>query len=107
MRASSILELRFGDIDLPVCAELRKRLHDVHRRQPPAIPGLVPIRIGVEDPDGDLAHVIETTRLMEAVRVFETMTDLGLVPGRGRCRASDGRVLVCTYRQRRPEAVRT
>ena len=40
------------------------------------------IRIGIEGPAGTLYRVIETSSLVEAVRVFETLTDLGLVPRR-------------------------
>lgn len=80
--------------------ELCQRLQELQRRQPPADPQATPIRIGVEDAYGDLVHVVETTRLTEAVKVFELLSDFGLVPGHGRCRSSDGRVLVRTYRQR-------
>jgi hypothetical protein len=96
-------ELLAGEITWPECIELRERLHDIHRRQPPGDPEAKPIRIGIEDPYGDLAHVVETTRLTEAVKVFETLADYGLVPGHGRCRTSDGRTLVRTYRQRSGE----
>lgn len=91
-------ELSFGEIEWPERAELRQRLRGLQRHPLPQDPDAVPLRIGVEDAYGDLAHVIETTRLSEAVRVFETLSDLGLVPGHGRCRASDGRTLMRTYR---------
>lgn len=91
--------LSASEITLPVCAELRRRLSRLRLSQLPAQPGTQPMRIGIEDPYGDLAHVVETTRLTEAVMVFETLADFGLVPGHGRCRASDGRLLVRTYRQ--------
>ncbi len=71
----------------------------LQERQPPADPGARPILIGIEDGYGDLVHVVETTRLIEAVRVFELLSDYGLVPGHGRCRASDGRTLMRTYRR--------
>jgi hypothetical protein len=93
-------QLSFVEIDWPDGPELRRRLHDLQRHHLPETPGAQPLRIGVEDACGDLAHVIETTRLTEAVKVFETLADFGLVPGHGRCRASDGRTLVRTYRPR-------
>jgi hypothetical protein len=37
------------------------------------------IRIGVADADGALYRVIETSSVVEAVRVFEALTDLGCV----------------------------
>lgn len=93
-------ELSFGEIEWPDRAEMRQRLRGLQRHPLPQDPDAQPLRIGVEDAYGDLAHVIETTRLSEAVRVFETLSDLGLVPGHGhgRCRASDGRTLMRTYR---------
>lgn len=90
--------LSLGAIAWPDCVELRQRLQALQRRQPPADPDATPIRIGIEDAYGDLVQVVETTRLTEAVRVFELLSDAGLVPGQGRCRASDGRTLVRTYR---------
>lgn len=92
-------ELSLSEITLPDCAELRRRLSRLRLRQAPTQPDAQPMRIGIEDPYGDLAHVVETTSLTEAVRVFETLADFGLVPGHGRCRSSDGRLLVRTYRQ--------
>jgi hypothetical protein len=92
-------ELSVSKISLPDGTELGQRLRDLQRRQPPVDPQTKPIRIGIEDPSGDLAQVIETTRLTEAVKVFEILADFGLVPGHGRCRTSDGRTLVRTYRQ--------
>jgi hypothetical protein len=38
------------------------------------------IRIGVADDAGHLYRVIETSSVVEAVRVFETLNDLGFVP---------------------------
>jgi len=52
----------------------------------PIDPSVPAIRVGVEGPDGKLYRVIETPSLVEAVRVFETLNDLGLVP-RERSRA--------------------
>jgi hypothetical protein len=96
---SRVLEWSLGEIRLPDWVELRQRLHEIQRRQLPADPEAKPMRIGIEDPYGDLAHVIETTRLTEAVKVFETLADFGWVPNHGRCCTSDGRTLVRTYRQ--------
>lgn len=96
--ALRVPELSLGTIDWPGCVELRRRLLELQRRQPPADPEARPIRIGIEDGYGDLVHVVETTRLTEAVKVFELLSDVGLVPSHGRCRASDGRTLTRTYR---------
>lgn len=93
-------ELSLVEIDWPDDPALRRRLHELQRHHLPDTPEAQPLRIGVEDAYGDLAHVIETTRLTEAVKVFEALADFGLVPGHGRCRASDGRTLVRTYRPR-------
>jgi hypothetical protein len=42
------------------------------------------IRVGIEGPQGKLYRIIETSSLVEAVRLFETLHDLGLQPGAGR-----------------------
>ena len=96
--APRIPALSLGAFTWPDCAELRRRLQELQRQQPPADPQAAPIRIGVEDAYGDLVHVVETTRLTEAVKVFELLADAGLVPSHGRCRTSDGRTLTRTYR---------
>ena len=96
--ALRVPELSLGTVAWPDCIELRQRLLELQRHQPPADPEARPIRIGIEDSYGDLVYVVETTRLTEAVKVFELLSDAGLVPGHGRCRASDGRTLVRTYR---------
>lgn len=96
--ALRVPELSLGTIDWPGCVELRRRLLELQRRQPPADPEARPLRIGIEDAYGDLVHVVETTRLTEAVKVFELLCDSGLVPSHGRCRTSDGRTLTRTYR---------
>lgn len=94
-----IPEPSLGKITLPDCAELCRRLSRLRLRRPAAEPGAQPIRIGTEDPYGDLTHVVQSTRLTEAVKVFETLADFGLVPGHGRSRACDARSRVRTYRQ--------
>lgn len=96
--AFRVPELSLGRMAWPDCIELQRRLMALQERQPPADPEIPPIRIGIEDRYGDLVHVVETTRLTEAVKVFELLSDHGLVPGHGRCRASDGRTLMRTYR---------
>jgi len=42
------------------------------------------IRVGIEGPQGKLYRIIETSSLVEAVRLFETLHDLGLRPDAGR-----------------------
>lgn len=96
--ALRVPELSPGTISWPGCIDLRRRLLELQRRQPPPDPEVKPIRIGIEDGYGDLVHVVETTRLTEAVKVFELLSDAGLVPSQGRCRTSDGRTLTRTYR---------
>jgi hypothetical protein len=96
--AHRLPELSLGAFTWPDLIELRRLLQELRRHHPPADPEATPIRIGIEDRYGDLVHVVETTRLTEAVKVFELLSDFGLVPGHGRCRASDGRTLVRTYR---------
>jgi hypothetical protein len=70
--------------------------HIVHHAQPCAIDDVLmerirhlampvdqeglAIRVGVEGPDGQLYRVIETPSVVEAVQVFEVLSDLGLVP---------------------------
>jgi hypothetical protein len=97
--SSRFPQLPLGAAVLPECSELHRRLHDLHLHQPAADPQATPMRIGIEDAHGELAFVVETTRLTEAVKVFETLSEFGLVPGHGRCTASDGRMLVRTYRR--------
>lgn len=44
-----------------------------------------PIRLGLEGPQGELYRLIETSSLVEAIRVFETLREFGLrAGGRGR-----------------------
>jgi hypothetical protein len=94
-----IPDLLLGKLTSPGCIELRRRLRDLRRRQPPADPSVPSICIGLENAQGDLVDVVETTRLVEAVKVFEILGECGWEPGRGRCRAGDGRTLTRTYRQ--------
>ena len=84
----------------PACNELRRRLGDLRHLQPPSDPTARAIRIGIEDAQGALVHVVETTRLVEAVRVFELLGELGWEPRNDRCRGDDGRPLTRSYRLR-------
>lgn len=76
--------------------ELRRRLDELHARQAPAASSTSPMRIGIED-EGTLVHVVETGSLLEAVRVFEVLGELGLEPREGRHRSGDGRRLTRLY----------
>jgi hypothetical protein len=80
--------------------ELRRRLGDLQVRRAPADPTAQAIRIGIEDEQGALMDVVETTRLVEAVKVFELLGELGWQPREGRGRGRDGRPLVRSYRHR-------
>lgn len=84
----------------PACLELCRRLGDLQMRRAPADPTARAIRIGIEDEQGALMHVVETTRLVEAVKVFELLGELGWLPREGRSRGSDGRPLTRSYRRR-------
>lgn len=76
---------------------LRRRLDALHERQPPADPATPPLRIGIADADGELLHVVETARFLEAVQVFEVLGEYGLEPREGRHRTRDGRRLTRLY----------
>ncbi|NML17263.1 hypothetical protein [Azohydromonas caseinilytica] len=84
------------------CTELRRRLSELHEQQPPADPATPSIRIGIEDAEGALVHVVEASRLVEAVKVFEVLGDYGLEPRNGRHRTQDGRRLTRLYSAARP-----
>ena len=84
--------------------ELQHRLQTLQQAPLPPEPSGRVIRIGLEDEDGTLVHVVETTRLVEAVKAFELLEDAGCTPARGRCSANDGRMLTRTFRE--PAAVR-
>lgn len=84
----------------PACMELRRRLGNLQIRRAPADPTAQAIRIGIEDEQGALMDVVETTRLVEAVKVFELLGELGWRPREGRARGRDGRPLVRSYRHR-------
>lgn len=86
------------------CTELRRRLSELHEQQPPDDPSTPPIRIGIEDAQGALVHVVEASRLMEAVKVFEVLGDYGLEPREGRHRTQDGRRLTRLYSVARSRA---
>lgn len=85
----------------PACLELWRRLEGLELRRPPADPEARAIRIGIEDERGALMRVVETTRLVEAIRVFELLGELGWMPREGRSRGLDGRPLTRSYRLRR------
>lgn len=90
-------------VDVPVspaCLELRRRLGDLQFHRAPADPTARAIRIGIEDEQGALMHVVETTRLVEAVKVFELLGELGWRPSEGRSRGNDGQPLTRSYRRR-------
>jgi hypothetical protein len=53
-------------------AALRAPLASDHKR----------IRVGIESAQGQLYRIVETTSLLEAVRLFEALHDLGLRPAR-------------------------
>lgn len=78
-------------------AELRRRLSELHQHQPLADPATPAMRIGIADADGELLHVVETSSLTEAVKVFELLGDYGLEPRGGRHRGPDGRRLTRLY----------
>ncbi|MDZ5461229.1 hypothetical protein [Azohydromonas lata] len=78
-------------------AELRRRLGELHREQPLLDPAAPAMRIGIADAEGELLHVVETSSLSQAVKVFELLGDLGLEPCKGRHRSPDGRRLTRLY----------
>jgi hypothetical protein len=92
-------ELFPGKTASPDCIELRRRLCDLHRQQPPADPSIPCIRIGLENAQGELVDVVETTRLVETVKVFEILSEFGLTPREGRRRTDDGFRLTRVYCQ--------
>ena len=85
--------------DFPDCTELYRRLCDLHHQQPLAEPRGPAIRIGIEDAAGTLVHVVRTTSIVQAVRVFEVLGEFGLTPREGRCRTDDGLRLTRVYGQ--------
>jgi hypothetical protein len=85
----------------PACLELRRRLEGLELHCAPDDPEARAIRIGIEDERGLLMHVVETTRLVEAIKVFELLGELGWLPREGRSRGYDGRPLTRSYRLRR------
>lgn len=66
---------------LSVDAALLDRLDRLGLGSQPPWPSEFPaIRVGVEGTEGRLYRIIETTSVVEAVRVFEILKDLGLRP---------------------------
>jgi hypothetical protein len=79
--------------------ELRRRLCDLHEQQPEDDPAWPAMRIGIEDDAGELVDVVETRRIVEAVRVFEILGELGF-ERRGTPRSTGTRPrLTCVYAQ--------
>ena len=83
-------------------AELRRRLSELHEREPQLNPAAPVMRIGIADADGELLHVVETSSLIKAVKVFEMLGDYGLEPCEGRHHSQDGRRLTRLYSPARP-----
>ena len=86
-------------VEFPNCTALERRLCDLQAQQPLADPASSAIRIGVEDAQGSLVHVFSTSSIVQAVRVFEILSEFGLTPCEGRRRTEDGLPLTRVYRQ--------
>jgi hypothetical protein len=86
-------------VEFPECAALCRRLRDLCNQQPLAEPLRPAIQIGIEDAQGSLVHVVRTTSIVQAVRVFEILGEFGLTPCEGRRRTEDGLPLTRVYRQ--------
>ena len=65
---------------LPIDRVLLDRLGHLAVCTMPVPPAAAAIRVGVEGPEGELYRIIETTSVVEAVRVFEVLKELGLRP---------------------------
>jgi hypothetical protein len=94
---SKIVDKTF--VEFPECAALYRRLRDLDDKQPLAEPRGPAIRIGIEDAQGSLVHVVRTTSVVQAVRVFEILGEFGLTPCERRCCTEDGLLLTRVYRQ--------
>ena len=70
------MQTRLLDAAPDADALLAERLRSL---QWPLQPGGAAIRVGIEDAQGRLYRVIETSSVVEAVHVFELLHELGLV----------------------------
>jgi hypothetical protein len=86
-------------VEFPNCTALCRRLRNLCDEQPLTDPLGPAIRIGIEDAQGSLVHVITTTSIVQAVRVFEILGEFGLTPCDGRRRTEDGLLLTRVYCQ--------
>ena len=86
-------------VEFPECSALCRRLRDLCNQQPLAEPLRPAIHIGIEDAHGSIVHVVRTTSIVQAVRVFEILGEFGLTPCKGRRRTEDGLPLTSVYRQ--------
>jgi hypothetical protein len=92
-------------VEFPDWTALCRRLRDLCDPQPWAEPLGPAIRIGIEDAHGSLVHVVRTTSIVQAVKVFEILGEFGLTPCEGRRRSEDGLPLTRVYRQARGQAI--
>jgi hypothetical protein len=82
----------------PNLPELHRRLCELHKQQPADDPASPAMRIGIEDEAGELIEVVETTRLVQAVRVFELLGEFGFQRRRAAHRHTDQAPgLTCVY----------
>jgi hypothetical protein len=86
-------------VEFPDGTALCRRLRNLCDEQPLADPLGPAIRIGIEDAQGSLVHVVTTTSIVQAVRVFEILSDFDLTPCEGRRRTEDGFLLTRVYCQ--------
>jgi hypothetical protein len=86
-------------IEFPDHAALYRRLRDICGQRPLGEPFGPAICIGIEDEQGSLVHVVRTTSIVQAVRVFELLREFGLTPCEGRRRTEDGLPLTRVYCQ--------
>jgi hypothetical protein len=78
---------------------LYRRLSDICGQRPLAKPFAPAICVGIVDAQGSLVHVVRTTSIVQAVRVFELLGEFDLTPCEGRRRTEDGLPLTRVYRQ--------
>jgi hypothetical protein len=82
-----------------VIAELRRRLCKLREQRLEDEPALPAMRIGIEDEAGELVDVVETSRIVNAVRVFELLGELGFERCSAHRSAGKGHRLTCVYAQ--------